>query len=61
MTQNSGDEKQDQPAGAEPLGGIDTAGTKGTQPHNNDTENKPVSNPPNTPSGQEANKEASED
>jgi hypothetical protein len=61
MIPNSDHDKQDQSTGSEQLGGIDTAGTKGTQPHNNNTEDKPVSNPPNTASGQEANKEDSED
>jgi hypothetical protein len=54
-------DKQDHSTGTEQQGGIDTAGTKGTQSHNNNNEDKPVSNPPNSASGQEARKESSED
>jgi hypothetical protein len=61
MIHNTGKEDKDQSAEVEQQGGIDTAGTKGTQSHNNDNEDKPVSAPPNTPAGQEAKKEASDD
>jgi hypothetical protein len=60
MFPDTDNEKQDQSTGNEQQGGIDAAGTKGTQSHNNNNEDKPVSPPPNTPSGEEAKKESSD-